>query len=137
MAPQALLSHDQLRTASCQLSMCADWAVEGVVMRISALLIALLLMTASAAAETIDVKYWGSVDLRSYECANTASSFVHRICYDESKAHVVVRLRNTYYPYCRVDRATVSAWLNSSSKGRFYNANIKSNAVNGRFDCRR
>ena len=105
-------------------------------MRTSMLFMASLMMTASAAAETIDVKYWGPVDLSSYECTDTASSFVHRVCYDENKAHIVVRLRNTYYPYCRVDRATVSAWLNSSSKGRFYNANIKSSAVNGRFDCR-
>lgn len=105
-------------------------------MRVSTLFTALLMMVASVAAETINVKYWGPVDLRTYECTNTASSFVHRICYDVSKAHVVVRLRNTYYPYCRVDRATVNAWLSSSSKGRFYNANIKSNAVNGRFDCR-
>jgi hypothetical protein len=103
-------------------------------MRIPILFVASLMMIASAAAETIDVKYWGPVDLRSYECTDTTSSFVHRICYDESKAHVVVLLRNTYYPYCRVDRGTVSAWLNSSSKGRFYNANIKSDAVAGRFD---
>ncbi|MDV2964656.1 KTSC domain-containing protein [Nitratireductor aquimarinus] len=106
-------------------------------MRLFALFMTVLMMTASAAAETIDVKYWGAVDLRTYKCAETVSSFVHRICYDESKAHLVVRLRNTYYPYCRVDRAIVSAWLNSSSKGRFYNANIKSDAVAGRFDCRR
>lgn len=106
-------------------------------MRIPMLFVTLLMTVASAAAETVNVKYWGPVDLRTYQCTDTASSFVHRICYDESKAHVVVRLRNTYYPYCRVDRATASAWLASSSKGRFYNANIKGDAVKGRFDCRR
>lgn len=80
-------------------------------MRIPMLFMVSLVMTASAAAGTIDVRYWRSVDLSTYECANTVSSFVYRICYDENEAHVVVRLRNTYYPYCRLDRETVSALL--------------------------
>lgn len=94
-----------------------------------------LLVAGPALAETVDVKYWGSADLASYECADTVSSFVHRICYDEAAEHVVVLLRNTYYAYCDVDAGTVAAWLEADSKGRFYNQNIKSDAVDGRFAC--
>jgi hypothetical protein len=90
----------------------------------------------SAAAEMVDVKYWGPVDLVSYHCEDTTSSFVHRICYDASAQHLVVLLRSTYYPYCRVDPATFEAWVAAESKGRFYNQNIKSEAATGRFACR-
>ena len=63
------------------------------------------------------------------------SSFVHRICYDADESHVVVLLRDTYYAYCEVDAPTVGAWLAADSKGRYYNQNIKSEAVEGRFAC--
>ena len=49
-----------------------------------------LMLTQPAQAETVDVKYWGSVDLDAYECTDTVSSFVHRICYIASTENVVV-----------------------------------------------
>jgi hypothetical protein len=53
-------------------------------------------------AETVDVRYFGVVDLASYECADiTRSSFVNRVCYDEAEQHMVVQLRETYYAYWR------------------------------------
>lgn len=93
------------------------------------------IMLAPSLAEQVAVKYWGDVDLAGYECASPESSLVHRVCYDEAAAHVVVLLGKTYYAYCRVDRDTVDAWLAAESKGRFYNQNIKNDAVNGQFAC--
>lgn len=101
-----------------------------------ALVLSALLFVHSSPVAAVEVKYWGEVDLDAYECVDTVSSFVHRICYDEGEAHVVVMLRDTYYAYCNVDQSTVEDWLNSDSKGRFYNQNVKDSAVNGRFSCR-
>lgn len=95
----------------------------------------LFVMASPLAAETVDVKYWGSADLQSYQCADTESSFVHRICYDGQEQHLVVLLRNTYYAYCNVDEPTFDEWLSTPSKGRFYNQRIRSNAVDGLFSC--
>ena len=92
--------------------------------------IAALLVAFPALAETVEVKYFGPVGLASYECDDTVSSFVHRICYDDAAAQVVVRLNGTYYAYCRMDEGTVAAWLAAESKGRFYNQFVK-----GRFSC--
>lgn len=97
---------------------------------------ALLLATVPAEARTIDAKFIGDVDLEQFQCTETVSSFVHRICYDVTDSRVIVLLRETFYQYCNVDADTVAAWLGADSKGRFYNQNIKSNAVDGRFDCR-
>lgn len=84
-----------------------------------------------AQAETVYVKYRGNVSLVGFSCVNTASSFVHRICYQSKNSYVVVLLDNTYYHYCNVPGAVVNQWLSSSSKGRFYRYSIKNN-----FDCR-
>ncbi len=83
-----------------------------------------------AFAETVFVKYHGNVSLDSFDCKNTISSFVNRICYDEQDDHVVVLLKSTYYHYCDVPSSIVDDWLSSYSKGRFYNSDIK-----GRFQC--
>jgi len=82
-------------------------------------------------AESVYVKYQGAVSLDNFNCTNTVSSFVNRVCYEEQDNYVVVLLGSTYYHYCRVPNNTVDSWLDASSKGRFYHANIK-----GRFDCR-
>lgn len=93
------------------------------------------LMVTPTSAETVAVKYWGEADLSAYDCTDTESSFVHRVCYDAGEAHIVVMLRDTFYAYCNVDNETVAAWLAASSKGRFYNQQIKSDAVDGKFAC--
>jgi hypothetical protein len=94
---------------------------------------ALLLALAACgqAGETVEVKYHGKVSLQGFECTDTQSSFVHRICYAESDKYLLVQLKDTYYHYCRMPPRVVNAWLAAESKGGFYNANIK-----GRFGCR-
>lgn len=56
-------------------------------------ILTLMLLASPARAETIDAKYVGAIDLASYECTETSSSFVHRICYDADESHVVVLLQ--------------------------------------------
>ncbi|KQU96751.1 KTSC domain-containing protein [Devosia sp. Root105] len=97
---------------------------------------AIVMLASPAIARSVDAKFIGSVDLQQFRCTETVSSFVHRICYDAAESRVIVLLRETFYQYCNVDPGTVAAWLGADSKGRFYNQNIKSNAVDGRFDCR-
>ncbi|MGF6395047.1 KTSC domain-containing protein [Pseudomonas plecoglossicida] len=82
-------------------------------------------------AETVFVKYQGPVDLKPFTCTATASSLVHRICYQSEQSYLVVLLDQTYYHYCRMPAQVVTQWLNADSKGRFYLGNIK-----GNFDCR-
>lgn len=101
-------------------------------------LIATSLAAASwAAAETIDVKYYGKLDLASFACTDISrSSFINRACYDKSHQFTVVQLRSVYYPYCEMPAATFEAFLAAPSMGRYYNANIKGSGSDGPFDCR-
>ena len=101
-------------------------------MKLKTLLITLiLLIPVLVNAESVYVKYQGTVSLDNFNCTNTVSSFVNRVCYKEQDRYVVVLLVSTYYHYCRVSNNTVDDWLSASSKGKFYHRNIK-----GRFDCR-
>lgn len=90
-----------------------------------------------ASAETIDVKYYGRLDLAPLACTDiTRSSFINRACYDKAKRFMVVQLKNTYYPYCEMPAATYQAFLDAPSMGKFYNANIRGTGQDGPFDCR-
>jgi KTSC domain len=81
--------------------------------------------------ETIDVKGYGSVSLQTFSCDHTRSSIITRICYDQSKQFMILKLNETYYPHCAVDSGTVSELRQAGSLHRFYNENIKR-----RFACR-
>ena len=63
-------------------------------------------------------------------------SFVHRACYDRANAYMPIKLRGTYYHYCKIDAATVERLLAAESVGRFYDANIKGDGRDGPFDFR-
>jgi len=77
-----------------------------------------------------DVKYRGPVDLAHLSCqAIDRSSFIRCLCYDAANAYMVVKLRDTYYHYCGIDKATVEAFKAADSIGRFFNESIK-----GHFD---
>lgn len=103
-----------------------------------AILTAMMLSSASGIkAETIDVKYFGKLDLAPFICTDvTRSSFINRACYDKSKKFMVVQLRSTYYPYCEIAASIYEAFLSAESMGRYYNANIKGSGNDGPYDCR-
>jgi hypothetical protein len=66
-----------------------------------------LLISVSARAETVNVKYRGPVDLKPFACADTPrSSFIQRVCYDRSQSYMLINLRGTYYHYCELPAAT-------------------------------
>ncbi|TLG72872.1 KTSC domain-containing protein [Methylocystis sp. B8] len=86
----------------------------------------------AAAAETVDVKYRGPVNLAPFNCDTiTRSSFIQRVCYDASNSYMLISLNGTWYHYCEIDKGTVDELLSADSMGRYFNASIK-----GRFDCR-
>ena len=88
-------------------------------------------------AETVDVKYRGPVDLASFECTGELdSAVVKRVCYNAANSYMLIRLKATWYHYCEIDAATVTALLDASSKGSFYNASIKDSSTGGKFGCR-
>ena len=100
--------------------------------RMVILVMFLLTWAAECSAESVDVKYRGAVTLDRFSCSSIErSSFIRRVCYDGPDAYMIVKLNDTYYHYCDIDKATVDSFLGADSMGRFYNASIK-----GRFDCR-
>lgn len=100
-------------------------------------LLALALLARAAAAETVNVKYRGLVDLTPFACETiTRSSFINRVCYDASNQYMIIKLKRTYYHYCEIDSGTVAALKAAGSLGRYYNANIKGSGLDGPFDCR-
>jgi hypothetical protein len=93
-------------------------------------------MMSVALAETVDVKYRGTVDLKPFTCTDTKSSFVNRVCYDKAKSYMLILLKSTWYHYCEIDEKTVSALIAAPSVGSYYNGNIKGMGKDGPFDCR-
>ncbi len=91
-----------------------------------------LLSSPSFASECVYVKYRGSVPTKSMECNKiTDSSFIHRVCYDESNEYMLINLNGIYYHYCSIPPSVVESLLGAGSKGRYYNGSIK-----GQYDCR-
>ena len=91
-------------------------------------------------AETICVRYGPCpLDVTTFTCTETPrSSFIRRVCYDAPKSFMVIKLKETWYPYCEIDAATVQQLLSAGSAGTFYNENIRSrrDSTHGPFDCR-
>ena len=88
--------------------------------------------------EIICVKYGPCpLDASSFTCTDTPRSSC-RACYDAAKSFMVIKLKETWYPYCEIDAATVQQLLSAGSAGTFYNDNIRSRpgGAHGPFDCR-
>jgi hypothetical protein len=99
---------------------------------ISVAVFVLAAFTAAARAETVDVKYRGQVDLKAFDCVDiTRSSFIRRVCYDQTNEYMLINLNGTYYHYCEIDSDTVAALKTADSMGRYFNGEVK-----GHFDCR-
>jgi hypothetical protein len=96
-----------------------------------------LLLTAEVRSETVNVKYRGPVDLKTFECRDTPrSSFIQRVCYDKPQSYMIINLRGTYYHYCELPPATFNGLMGAPSMGQFYNQNIKGSGSDGPYDCR-
>ena len=98
---------------------------------------ALVFLAAAANAETVDVKYRGPVDLKTFACTDTPrSSFIERVCYDKVQSYMLINLRGTFYHYCELPATTYVALIGATSMGQFYNQNIKGTGKDGPYDCR-
>jgi hypothetical protein len=96
-----------------------------------------LLVTGDVHSETVDVKYRGKVDLKTFECRDTPrSSFIQRVCYDKAQTYMLINLRGTFYHYCELPTATFDSLMGAPSMGQFYNQNIKGSGSDGPYDCR-
>lgn len=100
--------------------------------------VSLLILSAGlgACSWAAQVKYYGEVPLEKLDCKEITaaqSSFVRLICYDKPQQFMVIQLRDTKYPYCEIDEATVKELLNAPSIGTYYNQNLKGSP---NFDCR-
>jgi hypothetical protein len=62
---------------------------------VSAVIVALL--NSFAWSETVDVKNRGPVDLESFVCTDTKSSFVNRVCFDKASTYMLILLNRTWY----------------------------------------
>ena len=94
---------------------------------------------AFAFTECVSIKYRDTpVCLDAFVCTEIhQSSFVREICYDATKSYMLIKLNETWYHYCAVDRASVDNLIHASSVGRYYNNYFRSQGlVHGPFDCR-
>lgn len=97
----------------------------------------LTLVCTIVAAETVPVKYHGTVSLDTFACADVREgSDVSRICYDAAERYMVIRLKSTYYHYCEIDTATVRGLQSATSKRHYFEARIRGSGNDGPFDCR-
>jgi hypothetical protein len=101
-----------------------------------AFIIALLFTAPWEEAESVDVRDFGSVNLKSFNCQEiTRSSLIERVCYDEANRHMVIRRNAVYDQYCELPKDMVDAFLNAPSMGQYFKANIAGNSKSGRYGC--
>jgi len=82
----------------------------------------------------VNVKYRSTkVDINNnfVELDTSKSSFIKWAWYDESKEYMIIKLKNTNYHYCWIDRDTWNWFKNADSFGKYFNIYIKN-----KFDCR-
>lgn len=103
----------------------------------TATLLLVLLFATEVRAETVEVKYRGPIDLKTFQCSDVSrSSFIQRVCYDKAQNYMIISLRGTYYHYCELPPATLDSLMGAPSMGQFYNQNIKGAGSDGPYDCR-
>jgi hypothetical protein len=107
---------------------------------LGAVLLAILGVGSSpASADCVTVKYRDTpVCLNTFACTETPqSSFVRTICYDAAKSYMLIKLNDTWYHYCAVDRTSIDNLIRASSVGTYYNRHFRSQgSLHGPFDCR-
>lgn len=95
-----------------------------------------ILITAEyvTAEKSVSIKYHKrqvDIDMSTFEYKSTAiSSFIRGAWYDSSKNYLILKLKDTYYHFCRLDNKTWKAFKAAGSFGTYFNEKIK-----GKFDC--
>ena len=102
-----------------------------------AFILALLFTAPWEAAEIVDVKDRGAVDLKSFDCQDiTRSSVISRVCYDTGSRRMLVQRHAAYLQYCDLPKDTLDAFLSAPSMGRFFKANIEGGDGSAPYACR-
>jgi len=102
-----------------------------------AFILALLFSAPWEAAEIVDVKDRGAVDLKPFNCQDiTRSSVISRVCYDTESRRMLVQRHAVYRQYCDLPKHTLDAFLSAPSIGRFFKANIESGDGSAPYVCR-
>jgi hypothetical protein len=91
-----------------------------------------------AGAESVYVKYRGEVDLKSFNCTDVSrSSFIQRVCYDQRNEYMLISLNGTFYHYCEIGAATVSALMSALQWVVFIMRALRASLTAGFTECRR
>jgi hypothetical protein len=91
-----------------------------------AFILALLFTAPWEAAEIVDVRDRGAVDLKPFDCQDiTRSSVISRVCYDTDSRRMLVQRHAVYQQYCDLPKDTLDAFLSAPSMGWFFKANIE------------
>jgi hypothetical protein len=100
------------------------------------ILFMLVLMCQIASAETVQVKDHGTVSLDSFVCtAVEEDSDLSRICYDKFQGYLLIRIKTTYYHYCRVGSALVLDLQTAILKQQFFESRIRGSGTDRWNDC--
>lgn len=101
-----------------------------------AFILALLFTASRQEAEIVDVKGFGAVDLKPFNCQDiTRSSVISRVCYDAEGRRMLVQRYAVYRQYCELPKDTVDAFLNAPSMGRFFKINIEGGDGSRPYTC--
>ena len=104
-----------------------------------AFILALLFTAPWEAAETVEVKDRGPVDLAPFSCQDvTRSSVISRVCYDSESRRMLVQRHAVYQQYCDVPQDARDALLNAPSMGRYFKIAIAAGGRDGEvpYGCR-
>lgn len=71
-----------------------------------------------------------SFNEQDFDAFTHSSSFVGNVRYDNDSQEMSVLLNGKRYEFCGVPRRTFDGFQGASSKGEYFNRNIK-----GQFDC--
>jgi hypothetical protein len=105
--------------------------VGAVLIRPIATTILAALCAASSLAQPVKVEHVGIIDISGADCRRvTDSSFITRLCFFRSRGEVLATLNGKNYLYCMVSQAQFREWVSATSKGAYFNQEIK-----GRHDC--
>jgi hypothetical protein len=102
-----------------------------------AVILALVFTAPWEAAEIVDVRDRGAVDLKPFNCQDiTRSSVISRVCYDTESRRMLVQRHAVYQQYCDLPKDTLDAFLSAPSMGRFFKANIEGADGSAPYVCR-
>jgi hypothetical protein len=89
----------------------------------------LLLLTAQAGPEMVEVRDRGAVSLATFECRDiNRSSIIQRVCYDRAQRILIVSFSGVYDQYCGLPASIFDELMGAPSMGQFFNRKIRVSA---------